>query len=156
MITVAKIKGGPLAPNISGNVWFRDVPSGTEVCAIITGLPSYRPGTGTEPPPIGPHGFHIHEFGNCETGDPDNPFSVAGGHWNPINQPHGNHPGDFPVLFSNHGFSRMCFFTDKFKVADVIGKSVIIHQNPDDYRTQPAGASGKRLACGIISFYNWI
>jgi len=64
--------------------------------------------------------------------------------------PHGNHAGDFPVLFSNNGVARMCFFTNKFKVADIIGKAVVIHQNPDDYRTQPAGDSGKRLACGVI------
>ena len=66
------------------------------------------------------------------------------------NQPHGNHAGDFPVLFSNNGVARMCFFTNKFKVADIIGKAVVIHQSPDDYRTQPAGDAGKRLACGVI------
>lgn len=75
---------------------------------------------------------------------------AAGGHWNPTNQPHGNHAGDFPVLFSNHGYGSMCFFTDKFKVEDVLGKAVIIHENPDDYRTQPSGDGGKRLACGVI------
>lgn len=64
--------------------------------------------------------------------------------------PHGNHIGDFPVLFSNNGYARMSFFTDKFKPEDIIGRSVIIHQNPDDYRTQPAGNSGKRIACGVI------
>ena len=64
----------------------------------------------------------------------------------PTNQPHGNHAGDFPVLFSNKGYARMCFFTDKFKVQDIIGKSIIIHENPDDYRTQPAaaGSAGMR------------
>ncbi|NLG83160.1 MAG: superoxide dismutase family protein, partial [Firmicutes bacterium] len=65
-------------------------------------------------------------------------------------QPHGNHAGDFPVLFSNHGRARMGFFTDRFKVVDVVGRAAIIHENPDDYRTQPAGASGRRLACGVI------
>ena len=44
----------------------------------------------------------------------------------------------------------MCFFTDKFKPKDIIGRAVIIHQNPDDYRSQPSGNSGKRIACGII------
>jgi Cu-Zn family superoxide dismutase len=75
---------------------------------------------------------------------------AAGDHWNPTLQPHGNHAGDFPALISNHGRAYMTFFTDKFRVADVIGKAVIIHQSPDDFRTQPAGAAGKRLACGII------
>ena len=44
----------------------------------------------------------------------------------------------------------MIFFTDKFKPDDVIGKSVIIHENPDDYRSQPAGDAGKRIGCGVI------
>ena len=44
----------------------------------------------------------------------------------------------------------MTFFTDKFKVADIIGKSVMIHESPDDYKTQPAGGSGRKLACGVI------
>jgi len=153
MTAAAHVRGGPLNPDISGSVWFWDISGGTNVCAIISGLPPYRPAAGQEAP-IGPHGFHIHEFGNCETGNPDDPFTSAGGHWNPTNQPHGNHPGDFPVLFSNNGFAKMCFFTNKFRVADIIGKSVIIHRNPDDYRTQSAGAAGKRLACGRIRFYN--
>jgi Cu-Zn family superoxide dismutase len=45
------------------------------------------------------------------------------------------------------------FFTDRFNPADVVGKAVMIHQNPDDYRTQPAGDAGKRLACGVIELY---
>jgi Cu-Zn family superoxide dismutase len=151
-VAFAEIKGGPLDPNIKGYVSFIDVPWGTRVCVEVYGLPEYRPASGGEPP-VGPHGFHLHQNGNCEIGDIDNPFMAAGGHWNPTNQPHGNHAGDFPVLFSNHGYAQSCFFTDKFRVSDVIGKSVIIHENPDDYRTQPAGASGKRLACGEIKFY---
>lgn len=145
----ADIIGGPLAPNIVGTVIFRDVQGGTEVCISVAGLPPYKPGTESTPP-IGPHGFHLHEKGQCEVGDPQNPFMAAGGHWNPTNQPHGNHAGDFPSLFSNNGRAYMCFFTNKFKVADVIGKAVIIHQNPDDNKSQPAGNAGKRLACGVV------
>jgi superoxide dismutase, Cu-Zn family len=145
----AFIRGGPLAPSIRGIVSFRRVPGGTEVCARISRLPDYQPAQ-DDLPPIGPHGFHIHENGSCLIGDPDDPFQAAGGHWNPDYQPHGNHAGDFPVLFSNNGYARMCFFTNRFIPEEVIGKSVIIHQNPDDYRTQPAGAAGKRLACGVI------
>lgn len=148
-IASAVIKGGPFAPNIKGVVYFIDVPYGIQVCVSVTGLPDYKPASGNIPP-VGPHGFHIHEFGSCEIGDPKDPFKAAGSHYNPTKEPHGNHAGDFPVLFSNHGNAFMCFFTDKLKVSDVIGKSVIIHENPDDYRTQPAGASGKRLACGVI------
>lgn len=146
---IAYIKGGPLAPGISGIVYFQAIPGGTQVCVEVTGLPPYQAGS-DDKLPVGPHGFHIHENGNCEVGDETNPFQGAGGHWNPTNQPHGNHAGDFPVLFSNSGTARMCFFTDKFSVPDVVGKSIIIHQSPDDYRSQPAGNAGKRLACGVI------
>lgn len=145
----AEIKGGPLAPDIYGFVKFRDVPGGVEVYAEVWGLPPYKPAKKGNPP-VGPHGFHIHQFGSCEPGSPSDPFKAAGEHWNPTDQPHGNHAGDFPVLFSNNGYARMCFFTNKFKSSDVIGKSVIIHESPDDYRTQPAGAAGRRLACGVI------
>lgn len=145
----ADIKGGPLAPNISGHIKFIPAAGGTWVWAEIWGLPPYQPAQGGKEP-IGPHGFHIHENCNCEIGDPANPFQGAGGHWNPYNQPHGNHAGDFPVLFSNNGYAHLEFFTDKFRPDEVVGRSLIIHQNPDDYRSQPAGNAGKRLACGII------
>ena len=154
MSGVAYIRGGPLAPTLNGIVRFTSVPGGTEVYVEVDGLPPYQPAQEGRPP-VGPHGFHIHQFGNCETGDPENPFLAAGEHWNPAGRPHGNHAGDFPVLFSNQGRARMCFFTDKFSVSEVVGRSVIIHENPDDYRTQPAGASGRRLACGVIQYCPW-
>lgn len=145
----AELHGGGLAPNLRGRVEFYEVQGGVEVRVEVWGLPSYKPAEDNNPP-IGPHGFHLHENGNCDEGDPLNPFQEAGGHWNPTGHPHGNHVGDFPVLFSNNGYARMSFFTNKFKIDDIIGKSVIIHQSPDDYRSQPAGNAGKRLACGVI------
>nr|WP_231893477.1 superoxide dismutase family protein [Rossellomorea aquimaris] len=148
----AQIQGGPLAPALQGYVFFREVPKGVEVYVEVTGLPTYQEGKDGQKP-IGPHGFHIHEKGVCEIGDEKEPFSSAGGHWNPTNQPHGNHAGDFPVLFSNDGYGKMSFFSNKFKVKDVIGKGVIIHQNPDDFRSQPSGDAGKRLACGVVIGY---
>ena len=146
---VSYLVPSPYAPNLSGVVYFYDIPGGTDVYVEVYGLPEYRPATNGEPP-IGPHGFHIHNVGICEINDPENPFQSAGGHWNPDDQPHGNHAGDFPVLFSNNAYFRMHFFTNRFKVEDIVGKSVIIHLNPDDYRTQPNGAAGKRIACGVI------
>lgn len=146
----ATITGSSLAPNLYGNIYFSPVPGGTQVCAEFWGLPLYQPAT-NDSQPIGPFGFHIHEYGICEITDPDNPFLSAGSHYNPTNQPHGNHAGDFPVVFSNNGYARMNFFTDKFKPEDIIGKSVLLHQNPDDFRSQPAGNSGKRMACGVIN-----
>lgn len=149
---IAELQGGPLAPQINGYVLFQDIPGGVWVSVAVNGLPPYQAATKGRQP-IGPFGFHIHQSSDCNVGDPQNPFQKTGGHWNPDHQPHGNHAGDFPVLFANNGLSQMGFFSDKFMVADIIGHSVVIHQNPDDYRTQPAGNSGKRLACGVIRPY---
>lgn len=149
MFAKALIQGSIFAPNLTGIVCFMDVPGGTEVYVEVNGLPLYKPGT-EKNPPIGPHGFHIHETGNCGMEDMENPFSSTGGHFNPTKQPHGNHAGDFPVLFSNNGYARMMFFTNKLRVSDIIDKAIIIHENPDDYRTEPSGASGKRIGCGVI------
>lgn len=145
----AQIRGGPLAPKLKGEVVFEQCDNGVWVTVEVCGLPRYRPAQNGQPQ-IGPHGFHIHENCTCKVGDPCDPFTAAGSHWNPTNQPHGNHAGDFPALFSNHGVAMMGFFTDKFCIEDIIGKTIIIHQSPDDYQTQPAGNSGKRLACGVI------
>jgi Cu-Zn family superoxide dismutase len=144
---VAHVEGGPLAPGIKGVVEFRRFGNGTLVSARITGLPESRPGT----TPVGPHGFHIHEMGDCQAGNPHDPFQAAGGHWNPTNQPHPFHAGDLPVLLANHGTAIMSVYTDRFRPQDVIGRAVVIHENPDDFRTQPTGASGRRLACGVIT-----
>lgn len=151
-IGIADIKGGPLRPQMNGMVWIRDVAGGSWVYADIEGLPSYQAGS-KDKNPIGPFGFHIHQYGNCSLGEKGSYFEDAGGHWNPTDQPHGNHAGDFPVLFSNDGRAIMYFFTNRFKVKDVIGKSIIVHESPDDYRTQPSGDSGRRLACGVIKAY---
>lgn len=144
----AKLRGSVYAPNLTGDVYFYGVEGGTEVFVEVWGLPLYQPANGSNP--IGPFGFHIHQYGICQIIDPMDPYLSAGSHYNPDNQPHGNHAGDFPVLFSNNGYARMSFFTDRFRVSDIIGRSVLIHQNPDDYRTQPAGDSGKRIGCGVI------
>ncbi|MGP4067896.1 superoxide dismutase family protein [Halobacillus sp. B29] len=141
-------RSSPLAPDLKGAMYFYEMPYGVEVFVQVEGLPEFQIlKDGTQ---VGPHGFHIHEKGICELGEGKDPFSSAGEHWNPDQQPHGNHAGDFPVLFSNQGRARMIFFTDRFRVKDIIGKSVIIHQQPDDYRSQPSGNAGKRIACGII------
>lgn len=146
---VAHIIGGPFAPRLKGTAVFSTVLGGTQVDVEVQGLPPYKMGN-QDAGQVGPHGFHIHENGICAVDNPQKPFESAGGHWNPTDQPHGNHAGDFPVLFSNNGYARMTFFTNRFTVPQIIGKSIIIHEGPDDYQTQPAGASGRRLACGVI------
>lgn len=148
---IAYVKGGTKYPDITGTVIFKDVPDGCEVYANIQNLPPYKPAEGNSPQ-IGPFGFHIHQNSCGNPGTTDNPFPQTGEHWNPTNQPHGNHAGDFPVLFSNNNsITKMSFFTSKFKVRDIINRSVVIHESPDDYRTQPSGNSGKKIACGTIT-----
>lgn len=148
----ATINGSELAPNLHGYVLFTDVANGTEVTVEVAGLPPYQPAQDDEQP-VGPHGFHIHEKGDCSIEDESDPYQQAGGHWNPNDEPHGHHPGDFPVLFSNNGYARMSFFTNRFESKDIVGKSVIIHENPDDFQSQPSGDAGKRIGCGVIQGY---
>ena len=145
----AVMKGGSLAPHLSGSVEFYPWANGTIVKAEIVNLPESIPAIGDNPP-IGPFGFHIHEGSTCGLGLNGDPYASAGGHYNPKKQPHPNHAGDLPVLFSNNGYSYMVVFTNRFKPADVVGRTVIIHQNPDDFRSQPSGNSGARIACGVI------
>lgn len=146
---VAFIKGGNLAPKLYGTVCFVDVPLGVMVYVYVKNLPEYAPSSQFKPP-IGPFGFHLHEKGCCDIDNLEKPFTCAGGHFNPDNQPHGNHAGDFPPLFSNDGVCIMSFFTNRFKVKDIINQAVIIHENPDDFKSQPSGNAGRRIACGIV------
>ena len=145
---IAHISPSQLAPDIHGTVKFLKADEGTWVEAEIFGLPDFSEGTASSPQ-VGPFAFHIHDFATCGSAYTDTPFLGAGGHWNPDGDPHGNHAGDFPVLFSNCGTAKMLFFTNRFFPEDVVGRSVVIHQSPDDYQTQPA-SGGVRLACGEI------
>ena len=63
---------------------------------------------------------------------------------------HPYHAGDMPPLFGEKGEAFSVFMTKRFRVDDIIGKTVIIHSMPDDFTTQPAGNSGEKIACGII------
>jgi Cu-Zn family superoxide dismutase len=105
----------------------------------------------------GAHGFHIHEKGDCSSGD----GMSAGGHFNPLGKAHGNpsapehHAGDMPMLVADsNGEAALTAELDVIVVgggaADVIGRSVIVHKDPDDFKTQPTGNSGARVACGVI------
>ncbi len=151
---IAVIQGSELAPDVQGTVKFLGIADGSWVEAEIFGLPEFSEAMGNSPQ-IGPFGFHIHEKDTCGSIHTDRPFEAAGGHWNPEDEPHGNHAGDFPVLFSNGGTAKMLFFTNRFFPRDVIGRSVVIHQSPDDYITQPSGSGGKRIACGSIVEALW-
>jgi Cu-Zn family superoxide dismutase len=108
--------------------------------------------------PDSEHGFHVHEKGDCGSGD----GMSAGGHFNPAAAPHGNyhaggamHAGDMPNLRADgEGNARATFDMAGMMVgsgsADVVGKGLIVHREPDDYKSQPAGNAGPRLACAVI------
>jgi len=89
--------------------------------------------------------FHIHSGSTCN----DN-FVNSGTQYNPTNREHPNHAGDMPPLFSNNGEAWFAFFNQRFNINEVVGKAVIIHDNPDDFTTQPSGNSGTKIACGVI------
>lgn len=105
----------------------------------------------------GEFGFHVHEKGDCSAPD----FMSAGGHFNPGGKPHAHHAkperhaGDLANLKADgEGNANYVFKTTLLRVAkgpnSVVGRAVVIHANPDDYASQPAGNSGPRIACGLI------
>ena len=78
------------------------------------------------------------------------PFSATMAHYNPAKCNHPFHAGDLPPLFGNHGYAFSIFLINRFLLSEVLGKTVIIHGNPDDFTTQPSGNAGEKLACGGI------
>ncbi len=108
--------------------------------------------------PNAEHGFHVHEKGDCSSGD----GMSTGGHFNPGGQRHGahgggeHHVGDLPSLKADAGgVARFSFESRALAVGsgsnDVVGRGLIVHRDPDDYTTQPTGNSGPRLACAVIT-----
>lgn len=140
----AHIKGGRTYPKINGFVSFRETKSGVLVTAKITGLPQSKNScTGRF------FGFHIHEGTSC-SGNATDEFANAKSHLNTNKCPHPFHVGDLPPLIENNGYAYMRVLTNKFKIKDIIGKVIIIHDMPDDFTTQPSGNSGTKIACGKI------
>ena len=140
----ALIKGSDKYPNISGKATFRQTSRGVLVCAQVYGLPFKEDCHASDI-----FGFHIHSGGVC-TGNADDPFANTLGHFNPDGCPHPYHAGDLPPLFGNRGYAYMTVLTDRFSVSEIIGKTVVIHAKPDDFKTQPSGNSGEKIACGVI------
>jgi Cu-Zn family superoxide dismutase len=108
-------------------------------------------------PPEREVGFHIHEAGDCSSGD----GMSAKGHFNPFGKPHGNpqsserHAGDLPALkVAKNGRARLDVTVEGISIGqgpgDIVGRGLIIHADPDDYKTQPTGNAGARIACGVI------
>jgi Cu-Zn family superoxide dismutase len=130
--------------------WVRFEPRGSSllVTAEVRGLK-----------PNGEQGFHVHEKGDCSAPD----ATSAGGHFNPGAKPHAHylqgagHAGDLPNLKADaNGVAKYSFTSDTLSLASgaangVVGRAVVVHRDPDDYASQPAGNSGPRIACGVIT-----
>lgn len=94
-------------------------------------------------------GFHIHSGSRC-SGNGSDPFADTDGHYNPGGCEHPYHAGDMPPLFGSDGCAYLVFLTNRFTVNEVIGRTVVIHDMPDDFTSQPAGNAGNKIACGVI------
>lgn len=131
-----------------GNVVFRQRSNDVSMTAVFSGLAE------------GMHAVHLHENSDCSAED----GTSAGGHWNPTAQPHGAwgdeagyHKGDVGNFTVNaNGTGTITFITDEWCIGcgddtkDILGKSVIVHQGTDDFKSQPSGAAGARISCGGI------
>lgn len=101
----------------------------------------------------GVHGIHLHAVGRC-----DGPgFQSASGHWNPAGKQHGHlnplgaHLGDLSNLEVGADGRGTANFAIAGDMADADGTSLVIHAKPDDYRTDPSGNSGERIACAVLT-----
>ncbi|MBO5909855.1 MAG: superoxide dismutase family protein [Clostridia bacterium] len=134
---LAIIKGGPTAPRVIGTVKFYQKKTCVLVVADIKNLPYTDTGF---------FGFHIHEGTDCGGVG----FMDSKSHYNPFVTSHPKHAGDLPPLILCGNRAHSSVLTDRFNVADIIGRTVIIHNMPDDFTTQPSGNAGEKIACGII------
>ena len=132
---------------VHGTVDFAEMGGRVRVVAKITGLK-----------PNSEFGFHIHEVGDCSSGD----GMSTKGHFNPYGKPHAQagmserHAGDLPSLRSDaSGTAVVDTDVDVITVspgpASIVGRGLIVHAQPDDYKTQPTGNAGARVACGVIN-----
>lgn len=136
--------------NVRGEVTFTRVDDGIKIVADIQGLPP------------GEHGFHVHENGDCSAPD----ASSAGGHFAPLGHPHGaptdpdsaRHVGDMGNIEAGNDSTVHFEWTSNLMSFEgetsIIGKAVIVHEKADDFKSQPSGNAGSRLACGVIEFEN--
>ena len=147
-LTVTTQLLGP-SGELRGTASLAQTAQGTSVTANITGLPP------------GSYGIHLHAIGKCEAPG----FTSAGGHFNPAMKQHGRdnpmgaHAGDLPnVTVGADGKGRVDYEIAGLRLAggpdpllDADGAAVVLHAGPDDYKTDPAGNSGARIACGVLA-----
>jgi Cu-Zn family superoxide dismutase len=133
---------------VSGKLTLMPMAGGVHISGDIGGL---APGSS--------HGFHIHETGDCSAAD----ASSAGGHFNPTGSPHGkaetgaHHAGDIDNIVADaSGVAHVNAHVAGVSLGggaadDIAGRAVVVHAAADDYNSQPAGNSGARVACGVVS-----
>ncbi|MFN1836193.1 superoxide dismutase family protein [Balneola sp. MJW-20] len=131
--------------DVTGTVTFTNTPEGVRVTGTFQGLEE------------GLHGFHIHQYGDCSAED----GSSAGGHFNPIENDHGSpnqdnrHMGDLGNLAVDaDGIGTIEYVDETIVMNEIIGRGVIIHAGEDDMMSQPSGAAGSRIACGVVGIAN--
>lgn len=144
----AVIKGSEKYPDITGIAEFQETAKGVLLTVRVNGLPYTN-----EKCHNGIYGFHIHKGASC-TGNESDPFADTLTHYDPNNCPHPYHAGDLPPLFGNKGSAYMSVLTDRFTTDEILGKTLVIHSMADDFRTQPSGDSGEKIACGVIKQIN--
>jgi len=142
---VAVVRGSEEYREIHGVVKFYQARSGVLVVADILGLP-----TSKESCRENIFAFYLHGGTSC-TGNEEDPFANAGSHYNPENCPHPYHAGDLPPLFCAGDRAFLAFLTNRFTVSEILGKTVVIHDGLDDFKSQPSGNAGNKIACGVIS-----
>jgi Cu-Zn family superoxide dismutase len=132
--------------NVRGTVTFTQTGDVVRVSGTVTGHTK------------GPKGFHIHEKGDCS----DHASMHTGGHFNPHKMKHGGpydpvkHAGDLGNLnFGADGTAKFNFVVGDISVSSsrtdgIVGRAVIVHAAPDDFKTDPTGNAGARVACGVI------
>lgn len=129
---------------VNGVITFQATEQGIRVVGRLEGLTP------------GEHGFHIHQYGDCSAAD----GSSAGGHFNPANSAHGSpasaerHVGDLGnITADEHGIAELDMVDSQLAFSgpnSIIGRAVVVHGGPDDMQSQPSGAAGPRVGCGVI------
>lgn len=138
---MAWVTGNRAHPQLSGLVKFFQTPyEGVLIEAEIFGLPNADTPDSTDF-----YAMHIHNNGDCSAD-----FANTGEHYNPAGLPHPQHAGDLLPLLGNQGYAWLSFYDKRFRLSDIIGKSVVIHSMRDDFTTQPSGNSGEKIGCGLI------
>ena len=126
---------------VHGVVHFEKAAGGVQVTAELEGLSE------------GKHGFHIHQWGDCTAPD----GTSAGGHFNPMEEPHSSpeaemrHMGDMGNITADaNGNATITYMDNTINVTMILGRGVIVHGGEDDLTSQPSGAAGPRVSCGVI------